>query len=162
MPISDKEKYEAKQEVDRELDVILSITKEWVNEVTAAESNSTLQKPMELDQFPQSKGKKSSFIRFTAEAKSIEHKPTKPATSRIKSTDYRSWDKLDVEKELELIEKGEQKETNQPTIINSSEPVVNVPEGLSDIERKTFALNEKNKGNECMKAKEYDQAVFIH
>ncbi|KAL7868456.1 hypothetical protein SRHO_G00098400 [Serrasalmus rhombeus] len=69
----------------------------------------------------------------------------KPA-QRIKSYDYQSWDKFDVEKALESTDKEESPESND-----------------SDLEEvqvdKDLAMKEKEKGNQFFKDGKYDDAV---
>jgi hypothetical protein len=74
----------------------------------------------------------------------------KPNPNRIKGTDYRSWDKFDPESESES--------TINKTIVNQKKQL-EIPQGLSTQERQKLAEFEKIKGNDCMRANEYDQAV---
>jgi hypothetical protein len=89
----------------------------------------------------------------------LESKPSQSST-RIKSTDYKSWDKLDIQKELDDIDQTIK--TTAPAQINSSEPIIEIPSNITSLERVQFALDEKNKGNECIKSKEYEQSVYIY
>lgn len=116
----------------------------------------------------------------SASAESALKKDTKVASSpiknttahknRIKSSDYRAWDKLDIEAELEKLDQPDKPATSfvraQKASNLSATPHVNSPV-LMDI--KTPAKNrselefladlEKTKGNDCYKAGEYDDSV---
>jgi hypothetical protein len=73
--------------------------------------------------------------------------------SRIKSYDYRGWDKFDPEQEHEQVKVD-------ATVINPpKKSTIKVPNNLTEEERKLLADKEKMKGNDCMRAQEYDQAV---
>jgi hypothetical protein len=76
-------------------------------------------------------------------------------TNRIKSTDYLSWDKFDPD-----AEKREQVGVNKTIINPSKKASLDIPQNLSNEERKRQAEVEKIKGNDCMRAHEYDQAVI--
>ena len=93
---------------------------------------------------------------------------TNPADSkesrseRIKSNDYRSWDKYiaNVDKELETIDQIQPSSSQTPAIINTpTKKTYSVPPTLSFKQRVAFAENEKVKGNDCMRALEYSEAV---
>jgi hypothetical protein len=73
--------------------------------------------------------------------------------SRIKSDDYRAWDKLDVDDGIQILEK------THPTQINSKEAIPEIPADLRAQERSFLAENERFKGNECISANELDEAV---
>lgn len=89
---------------------------------------------------------------------------TSVQTQRIKSNDYRSWDRFNVDKELELLDQPPSAgATPSPAaLINSpvsSAASISIPANLTVKQRKTFAENEKVKGNDCMRAHEYSEAV---
>ncbi|XP_072408033.1 RNA polymerase II-associated protein 3 [Chiloscyllium punctatum] len=71
--------------------------------------------------------------------KNKENKPT-----RIKSYDYKSWEKFDVEKVLEELDK------------NDSSPEPDTEDEEIDVEK---ALSEKEKGNNYFKQGKYDEAI---
>lgn len=79
--------------------------------------------------------------------------------SRIKSGDYRAWDKLNIDDELEKMDK----------VIPVSAPAritpLHEPFTESDLpplaERPFLAQNENIKGKECFSDQEFDQAVYI-
>ena len=99
----------------------------------------------------------------------------KKEASRIKSSDYRSWDRLDVDAELKKLDEQDS-ETSQfipqkPASNLMKIPIVNstinmdikAPDNASRQELEYLADLEKVKGNECFKAQEYDDAVtFYH
>jgi hypothetical protein len=75
-------------------------------------------------------------------------------SSRIKSYDYRAWDKFDPDEEQEEAKFDK-------TVINPpKKSTLELPNNLTMDERKVLAEKEKIKGNDCMRAHEYDQAVF--
>ncbi|XP_022045045.1 RNA polymerase II-associated protein 3 [Acanthochromis polyacanthus] len=86
--------------------------------------------------------KKKTELSGNGDAKAEE---TKQA-SRIKAYDYRSWDKFDVDKALEEMDKEECHESNES---DSEEAAV-------DQEK---ALAEKEKGNKFFKDGKYDEAI---
>lgn len=89
-------------------------------------------------------------------------KPKTAAPPRIKSFDFRGWDKFDVDQELEKLdqEKSEELTTSAPTIINKpSNNLPQIPENISQSQKIAFSENEKIKGNDCMRSKEYESAL---
>lgn len=107
----------------------------------------------------------SSTIFVSANSDGSKSSTTKPKTAappRIKSYDFRGWDKYDVDEELKKVEQEQtlNEPVTTPAIINK--PVKNVPEipsNLSSAQKIAFSENEKNKGNDCMRAKEYESAL---
>ncbi|KAJ3020193.1 UNVERIFIED_CONTAM: hypothetical protein HDU68_010306, partial [Siphonaria sp. JEL0065] len=92
------------------------------------------------------------------------------ASSRIKSYDYRSWEKFDVDAELEKLESEEHTSTatriNPLTTTNPKDkPTANIPSIQQDIPLddqvvvSRLAESEKQKGNESFKAKELNEAL---
>lgn len=86
---------------------------------------------------------------------------------RIKSTDYAKWDQfdadaaelkidLDEEREREVVEVKNKKNLLKPKLI---EEVLDEVGSLTDFEKDRLALKFKEKGNECYKAKDYDEAI---
>ncbi|OQS04908.1 hypothetical protein THRCLA_20762 [Thraustotheca clavata] len=93
----------------------------------------------------------------------------------IPAYDWRAWEKYDVEqaeKELELKEerkaalvqqqKEEIEKQNQRRLQEASMPLSVDLESLTLTEREVYALNEKNKGNECFKLGENDSALLYY
>jgi len=90
------------------------------------------------------------------------------STERIKSTDYTKWDKfdadaaelkvdLDEERQRELVETKNLKNLEKIKLIEEIEDAE--VDCLSDFEKDHLSLQYKEKGNECFKAKEYDEAI---
>lgn len=130
---------------------MININKDWLKEIEHQYKKLPFQPCTDTTSV---RGKPSPVTtKPTLEAKQIPN-------SRITSTDYKSWDKLDVEKELENIDQSNQ--LTSPAQINTTEPIIEIPSNLTHLERVQFALDEKNKGNECIKSKEYEQSVFIY
>lgn len=90
------------------------------------------------------------------------------AVDRIKSTDYAKWDKFDVEaaelkidldeeRQRELVEVKNKKNFEKTKLIEEiGDAEVDC---LSDFEKDHLSLQFKEKGNECFRAKEYDEAI---
>lgn len=87
---------------------------------------------------------------------------------RIKSTDYTKWDKfdadaaelkidLDEERQREIVEVKNKKNIEKTKLIEEiGDAEVDC---LSEFEKDHLSLKFKEKGNECYKAKEFDEAV---
>ncbi|XP_071803880.1 sperm-associated antigen 1-like [Asterias amurensis] len=81
----------------------------------------------------------------------------KPSPDRIKSSDYRAWDKFDVDTAAEEVDKesgakkAQKRKADLASIIKT--------EGMSDADRELVANKEKDKGNEAFKAGDFDEAV---
>ncbi|XP_022083368.1 sperm-associated antigen 1-like isoform X2 [Acanthaster planci] len=85
----------------------------------------------------------------------------KPSKDRIKSSDYRAWDKFDAEKaadEIDLKKKGG-KDSNQRKPSPAKLPSTINTDGMSDKERELVANKEKDKGNEAFKAGDFEEAI---
>lgn len=86
-------------------------------------------------------------------------KPSNP--DRIKSYDYKAWDKFDVEKECEKVDKTDKKAT-----VVGSKPV-DIPRdvntaGLTEEEKEMKAVREKEKGNEAFKSGDFEEALSYY
>lgn len=100
--------------------------------------------------------------------KGCSSKEKKPNTERIKSTDYESWNKYDVDTELIKMDLEEEKikqkalkqEENQKEkkTINK-EKKVRISEFSSKTEAMYEANREREKGNEFFKSQEYKEAL---
>lgn len=100
---------------------------------------------------------------------SIDQVPseTKPV-DRTKSTDYAKWDKfdaeaaelkvdLDEERQREIVEVKNKKNVEKKKLIE--EVGDDEVDCLSEFEKDRLSLKYKEKGNECFKAKDYDEAI---
>ncbi|KAG7470083.1 hypothetical protein MATL_G00135580 [Megalops atlanticus] len=74
--------------------------------------------------------------------------------------DYREWDKFDVEKECEKIDKGIEV-SSSPTALPQIKQKVDT-EALTLKEKAIIADHEKDKGNEAFKANDYEEAVVYY
>ncbi|XP_030640104.1 RNA polymerase II-associated protein 3 [Chanos chanos] len=90
--------------------------------------------------------KKKRKVKSRVTDKNGQDEAKKP--SRIKAYDYRAWDKFDVDKALESMDKEESPESNDS---DSEEAGIVVDKDL--------ALAEKEKGNQFFKEGRYDNAV---
>jgi sperm-associated antigen 1 len=102
--------------------------------------------------------------------KKIDHS-TESVTNqaeRIKSTDYAKWEKfdaeaaelkidLDEERQREIVEVKNKKNVEKTKLIEEIGDVE--VDCLSDFEKDHLSLKFKEKGNECYKANEYDEAI---
>ncbi|XP_072042078.1 sperm-associated antigen 1-like isoform X2 [Amphiura filiformis] len=94
----------------------------------------------------------------------------KPSKDRIKSHDYRKWDKYDAETEAKKIEGADdkgQRLRDAASELSASRSAHNTPEtinveGMSDREREVIANREKDKGNEAFRSSDFDEAVTYY
>lgn len=85
---------------------------------------------------------------------------------RIKSHEYAKWDKFDADAEELKVDldheriverhKSQKKRENAPVIEEIFEDDFS---SMTDKERKVLALRYKDKGNDCFRAKEYEEAI---
>jgi hypothetical protein len=82
-------------------------------------------------------------------------------SQRIKSGDYRSWDRFNVDAELERLDK--ETVPAPPAVISPSTHLpstdIDVRPEMSLNEKKVLAENEKIKGNDAFRVGEYEEAV---
>lgn len=101
-------------------------------------------------------GNSTSEIRQTKEATREDNK--KVAVNRIKSTDYASWDKYDVDTECLKIDL--EAERLKKTVIDEKKAVVKPAMQFSTAAEAEFAAHcEKIKGNESYKNGDYEEAI---
>ncbi|XP_076808407.1 sperm-associated antigen 1-like [Clavelina lepadiformis] len=79
-------------------------------------------------------------------------------TERIRSADYKSWDKYDVDEECKKVD--EQNPVVHET--KTSIPHKVSAEGMTDEEREMRAGREKDKGNEAFKAGDFEEALAYY
>lgn len=91
---------------------------------------------------------------------------TLKASDRIKSTDYSKWDKFDADAAELKIDLDEERQRELVDLKNKKNAVRLIEEVkddqvdcLTDFERDHLAMSFKNKGNECYKAKDYEEAI---
>ncbi|KAI8903748.1 hypothetical protein EDD86DRAFT_214142 [Gorgonomyces haynaldii] len=77
--------------------------------------------------------------------------------SRIKSSDYRSWDKFDVDKEIAQLELEDQPAPKAR--INTKQVSVKLDPSTDADSRKFLGDNERTKGNELFKDQDYESAL---
>ncbi|CAD5112561.1 DgyrCDS1770 [Dimorphilus gyrociliatus] len=90
-------------------------------------------------------------------------KATEPAKRPVKPREYRDWDKIDVEKELDKIDLNEDKPKTNKNILRTSN-VQSIPDsidtsGLGEEQKFKLAEREKEKGNEAYKAGDLAEAI---
>ncbi|XP_072251020.1 sperm-associated antigen 1 [Leuresthes tenuis] len=86
--------------------------------------------------------------------------PPKSALPR----DHREWDKFDVEKECDKIDRNLLK-NDPPAILNTGHPKIRTQvnaSSLSQNEKLLLANREKDKGSEAFRAKDYEEAVAYY
>lgn len=93
----------------------------------------------------------------------LKNKPSE----RIKSTDYNKWDKydadaaelkieLDEERQKEIVEAKNKKNSEKAKLI---EVIDDEADELTEFERDRLSLKFKERGNEAVKAKDYEEAL---
>ncbi|XP_064614631.1 LOW QUALITY PROTEIN: sperm-associated antigen 1-like [Liolophura sinensis] len=101
-------------------------------------------------------------------------KPSDDGTSKqktaksVKPRDYREWDRFDVDKELETVEKEDSSSVadvnnalRQSTLPQNLKADIDVS-GLTDEEKTNRANREKDKGNEAFRSNDYLEAVVYY
>ncbi|KAH8242606.1 hypothetical protein KR032_000522 [Drosophila birchii] len=120
---------------------------------------------------------KPSTAKPTKPAPAAPPQPEKAKESRIKSTDYRKWDKYDPDEEILRMDLEEERSKEEGDL---KMPIKDKPatkkelknekdamyerlqtqlKRLSQVEREQFAEKHRLRGNEYFKAKEYDSAI---
>jgi len=145
IPLTNRQKYEAKESVAADL-------QEWETSFKQSADDS---EKIEFDNRPV---RSSTTVEVNSNSYSKPSIASRNNPDRIKSNDYRAWDKFDIEQELEKIDNTETR--SLPAVINSQEKHAPIPSSLTEKQRIFNAENEKNKGNECLKSQEYDQAIY--
>ncbi|KAJ8313729.1 hypothetical protein KUTeg_008290 [Tegillarca granosa] len=83
------------------------------------------------------------------------------SNKRVKPRDYREWDKIDIDKELENIDKEEER---KPITKTSTKPAdiqdYIDTKGMTDEEKELKANREKDKGNEAFRAGDHEEAIL--
>ncbi|XP_053374130.1 sperm-associated antigen 1-like [Mercenaria mercenaria] len=108
---------------------------------------------------------RSGNITLTADgAKSSKSQKTNPNKKAL-PREYRDWDKIDVEKELEKVDEPDHKVKERTFIANRE--VTNIPnkidaKGLSDSEKLLKANREKDKGNEAFRSNDFKEAITYY
>ncbi|XP_077990089.1 sperm-associated antigen 1-like [Glandiceps talaboti] len=104
----------------------------------------------------------------TGEVTNNEERPFyQPSPDRIRSGEYRKWDKFDVDKEIEKLDEQESSNTpvNNTSAGNNKAPLIEDTidaTGLSSQERELKANREKDKGNEAFRANDYAEAEVYY
>ncbi|KAL4222400.1 Sperm associated antigen 1 [Mactra antiquata] len=108
---------------------------------------------------------RSGTITLTSDgAKSSKPTKTNP-NKRVTPRDYREWDKIDVDKELEKVDEDDTKSKERTFVANKE--VVNLPDqidskGLTDGEKLLKANREKDKGNEAFRSNDFKEAITYY
>ena len=143
--------HEKRSEIEDEM-------KAWINEMKKKDQIVKDIKPVTKFQPPIRKAKNSIDSNLQ----------TLKTTERIKSTDYDKWEKFDVEaaelkidldeeRQREIVEVKNKKNLEQVKLIEEIKD--DEVDCLSDFEKDHLSLKYKEKGNECYKAKDYDEAI---
>ncbi|XP_033761832.1 sperm-associated antigen 1-like isoform X2 [Pecten maximus] len=84
------------------------------------------------------------------------------SNKRVKPRDYKEWDKFDVDKELEKVEKeDEKKKETVSKVVPDIESQINAA-GMSEDEKMMKATREKDKGNEAYRSGDYEEAILYY
>lgn len=107
-------------------------------------------------------------------------KDEKAREERISGYDFRAWDRYDVEAELQRIDEAERKDVERKSAeiaekqaaieerrkrAEQSRKQMGLPEGLDSMplnQRLFFADREREKGNECFRANEFEEALRLY
>ena len=84
--------------------------------------------------------------------------------NRIKSNDYRAWERLDKEVELNKVDEESKTKFNK-TIINESKPIIksSIPVKVkNEMELLHYADQEKIKGNDYFRSGDYEEAIIYY
>lgn len=153
----------------------IAIRKECLNEEERKkldeEMSSWLEQMKEVDgkvKEIQPKVRQEIPIRKARNVKETNETNQTKQVEKIKSLDYNKWDKYDVdaavmkidleeERQRELVAMKNKKNAEKTTLIE--EIVDDEVDALSEFEKEHLACKFKEKGNECFKAKEFDEAI---
>lgn len=144
--------HEKKSQIDKEM-------KLWISDMKQQDKVAMNIKPASKPEIPVRKMKDTSAIPSSKSSRHVE---------RIKSTDYEKWEKfdaeaaelkidLDEERQRELVETKNKINLEKRNLIEVMEDVE--VDCLSQLEKDHLSLKFKEKGNECYKAKDYDEAI---
>jgi sperm-associated antigen 1 len=144
--------HEKRAEIDDEM-------KAWIQEMKTTDKIAMETKPLAKPEPPIRTSKVSQENSPENASKEVE---------RIKSTDYAKWDKfdadaaelkidLDEERQREIVELKNKKNSEKVKLIEEIEDVE--VDCLTDFEKDRLSLKFKEKGNECFKAKDYEEAI---
>lgn len=133
--------------------------KSWITDMKRQDQMVKEIQPKEKPELPIRKAGKSTEVPISSTTKQIE---------RIKSTDYSKWDKfdadaaelkidLDEERQRELVELKNKRNFEKTKLIEEIKD--DEVDCLSEFERDHLSMKFKEKGNECYKAKEYEEAI---
>lgn len=106
-------------------------------------------------------------IRKSTNSINKKEQPEKPV-ERIASTDYTKWEKfdadtaelkidLDEERQREIVEVKNKKNLDRVKLIEEVQD--DDVDCLTDFEKENLSIKFKEKGNECYKSKDYDEAI---
>lgn len=139
-----------RQELDKDL-------KDWSSGMKGMEETLKMSQHAENDLPPV----RSGVITLTSEGAKV----TKPAAKKpVKPRDYRDWDKVDIEKELEKVDQDDKPKGR--SFVDGKE-IKDIPEhvetkGLSESEKLMKSNREKDKGNEAFKAGDFKEAIVYY
>ncbi|XP_071444653.1 RNA polymerase II-associated protein 3 isoform X2 [Hetaerina americana] len=92
----------------------------------------------------------------------------KKKKNSIKSLDYDAWEKYDPDKEIMKMEIEEEREREEHARSTEKKHLDNKPETLEDLghysdsEKQVYSVQEKDRGNECYKAGQYEEATHYY
>lgn len=146
--------HKKREKIDEEM-------KSWIGEMKVQDE---LMKELKPSLKPEPPIRESNTLRIEQASTS---KSSSKAVDRIKSTDYAKWDQFDAdaaelkidfdeEREREIVEVKNKKNLQKPKLIEEVRDEVGC---LTDFEKDRLALKFKERGNECYKAKDYDEAI---
>lgn len=86
-------------------------------------------------------------------------------SKRVTPRDYKEWDKFDIDKELNDVDKKDKKEEKKPTKSSTVVPQIDTninTAGMTDEEKIMRAGKEKDKGNEAFRAGDYEESIAYY
>ena len=80
---------------------------------------------------------------------------------RVTPRDYKEWDKFDIDKELDQVDKQEEKKGGKKSKPPQIDTNINTS-GMTDEEKMMKAGREKDKGNEAFRAGDYEESISYY
>ena len=141
---------EKREQIDNEM-------KSWIDEMTKQDQILKEIKPSKKSEPP------IRQLKPPQETSGSSHKQAE----RIKSTDYSKWDKFDADAAELKIDLDEERQREQVELKNKKnsekakliEDITDEVDQLNDFESEHLSTKFREKGNECFKSKDYEEAI---
>ncbi|CAC5381570.1 SPAG1 [Mytilus coruscus] len=131
--------------------------KTWEMDMKTTESS----KKRYIDSFddPELPPIRSGFINGTSNQNN--EADTGKKSKRVTPRDYKEWDKFDIDKELDDVDKKEETKSTKISTVPRIETNINTA-GMTDEEKIMRAGKEKDKGNEAFRAGDYEESIAYY